>query len=152
MIYVLLFLIGVAAGHRAGIALAAVAIGAALGWIDLTGTWAAFAANIIAVIVLVVLAIAEAWRDKQPGTGSRLDVPSLIVRAVAGALAGAVLGLPSGNWIAGIVLGAIGAIAGAYEGFYVRGFMAKLLGRDLYAALLEDVITAVIALLVVYLA
>jgi uncharacterized membrane protein len=152
MIYVLLFLIGVAAGHRAGIALAAVAIGAWLGWIDLSASWAAFAGNIIVVIVLVLLAIAEAWRDKQPGTGSRLEVPSLIVRAVAGALAGAVLGLPSGNLVAGIILGAIGAIAGTYEGFYVRGFMAKLLGRDLYAALLEDLITAVIALLVVYLA
>jgi uncharacterized membrane protein len=152
MIYVLLFLIGIAAGHRAGIALAAVAIGAWLGWIDLNGTWAVFAGNIITVVVLVLLALAEAWRDKQPGTGSRLEVSSLIVRAVAGALAGAVLGVPSGNWIGGIVLGAIGAIAGAFEGFYVRGFMAKLLRRDVYAALLEDVITAVIALLVVYLA
>lgn len=151
MIYLLSFIIGVAAGHRAGIALAAVAIGAALGWIDLTATWAAVAGNIIAVVVLVVLALAEAWRDKQPGTGSRLDGPSLVVRAVAGALAGAVLGLPSGNWIAGLVLGAVGAVAGTYEGFYVRRFMAKLFGRDLYAALLEDVITAAVALLVVYL-
>jgi len=152
VIYVMLFLIGVAAGHRAGIALAAVAIGAWLGWIDLSASWAAFAGNIIVVIVLVLLAIAEAWRDKQPGTGSRLEVPSLIVRAVVGGLAGAVLGIPSGNLVAGIILGAIGAIAGTYEGYYVRGFMAKLLGRDLLAALLEDVITAVIALLVVYLA
>lgn len=150
MIYVLLFLIGVAAGHRAGIALAAVAIGAWLGWIDLGGTWAAFVANIITVVVLVVLALGEAWRDKQPGTGSRLEPSSLIARAVAGALAGAVLGLPSGNLIAGVILGIVGAVAGTYEGFYVRGFMAKLLGRDLYAALLEDVITVVIALLVVY--
>ena len=152
MIYVLLLLIGVAAGHRAGIALAAVAIGAALGWIDLTGTWAAFVGNIIAAIILVMLALAEAWRDKQPSTGSRLEVPSLVIRAIAGALAGAVLGIPSGNLVAGIILGIIGALAGTYEGFYVRGFMAKLLGRDLYAALLEDVLTAVIALIVVYLA
>jgi uncharacterized membrane protein len=152
MTYVLLFLIGVAAGHRAGIALAAVALGAWLGWIDLSSTWAAFADSIITVIVLVVLAVAEAWRDKQPGTGSRLEAPSLVVRAVAGALAGAVLGLPSGNLVAGIVLGAVGAVAGAFEGFYLRRFMARLLGRDLYAALLEDVITAVIALLVVYFA
>jgi uncharacterized membrane protein len=151
MIYVLLFLIGVVAGHRAGMALAAVAIGAALGWIEVAPTWAGFAGNIVVVVVFVLLAIAEAWRDKQPGTGSRLEVRSLVVRAIAGALAGAVMGLPSGNWIAGVVLGAIGAIAGTYEGFYVRRFMAKLLGRDLYAALLEDVITAVIALLVVYL-
>src|SRR3569832_1930649 len=100
MIYVLILLIGVAAGHRAGIALAAVAIGAWLGWIDLSSTWAAVAASIITVIVLVVLAVAEAWRDKQPGTGSRLEVPSLAIRAVAGAVAGAVLGQPAGNWIA----------------------------------------------------
>lgn len=152
MVYVLLLLIGVAAGHRAGIALAAVAVGAWLGWIDLGSTWAAFAGSLITVIVLVVLAVAEAWRDKQPGTGSRLEVPSLVVRAVAGALAGAVLGLASGNTIAGIVLGAVGAIAGTYEGFYVRRFMAGLLRRDLYAALLEDAITALVALLVVYLA
>ena len=152
MIYVLLFLIGVAAGHRAGIPLAALAIGAWLGWIDLSGSWAAFAGNIITVIILVLLALAEAWRDKQPGTGSRLEVPSLVVRTVVGALSGAVLGIPSGNLVAGIILGAIGAIAGTYEGYYVRGFMAKRFGRDLPAALLEDVLTAVIALLVVYLA
>ncbi len=152
MIYVLLFLIGVAAGHRAGMPLAAVAIGAWLGWIDLSPTWASFVGTIIAVVVLVLLALGEVWNDKQPGTGSRLAVPSLVVRAVAGALSGAVLGLPSGNLVAGVVLGVIGAIAGAYEGFYVRRFMAGLFGRDLYAALLEDVITAVIALLVVYLA
>ncbi len=152
MIYVLLLLIGVAAGHRAGIALAAVAIGAWLGWIDLSSSWAAFAGNIVTVIVLVVLALAEVWRDKQPGTGSRLEVPSLVIRGVAGALAGAVLSIPSGSLVAGIILGIVGAIAGTYEGFYVRRFMSKLLGRDIAAALLEDVLTAVIALLVVYLA
>lgn len=152
MIYVLLFLIGVAAGHRALMPLAAVAIGAWIGWIDLSTTWAGFVGSIIAVIVLVLLAIAEAWRDKQPSTGSRLEAPSLVIRTVSGALSGALLGLPSGNWIAGLILGAIGAIAGTYEGFHVRRFMARQLGRDLNAALLEDVLTAVIALVVVYLA
>ena len=152
MIYVLLLGIGVAAGHRAGIAIAAVAIGAWLNWIDLSPTRASFLGTIVAVVLLVLLAIAEAWRDKQPGTGSRLEIPSLVVRAGAGALSGVVLGLPSGNLVAGIVLGGIGAIAGAYEGFYVRRFMAKVLGRDPCAALLEDLITAMIALLVVYLA
>jgi uncharacterized membrane protein len=152
MIYVLLFLIGVCAGHRALTPLAALAIGAWLGWIDLSATWAAFAGNIIAVIVLVVLAIAELWRDKQPSTGSRLEPMNLVARVVAGALAGSVLGLPGGNWIAGLILGAIGAVAGSYEGFYVRREMARRLGKDLRAALLEDAITVVIALVVVYLA
>lgn len=151
MIYLLVLLIGFCAGHRAATALAAVSIGAWLGWIDLGGTWASFAGNLITVIILVILAIAEDWRDKLPSTGSRLEPASLISRAIAGGLAGIVLGLPSDNWIAGLVLGVIGSLAGAYEGFYIRREMTKVLGA-LPAALLEDVITAVIALIVVYFA
>ncbi len=60
------------------------------------------------------------------------------------------LGLATSNWIAGLILGAIGAALGTLGGFEARRWLAKALGRDLPAALIEDVVAVVLALLVVY--
>ena len=57
MIYVLALLIGIAAGLRAMMPLAAISWGAYLGWIDLSATPAAFLGNIIAVIILLPVLI-----------------------------------------------------------------------------------------------
>lgn len=152
MIYVLLLLLGITAGLRAFTPLAAVSIGAWLGWIDLTGTWAAFAGHIITVIVLGLAAIAEFVTDQLPQTPSRKVPQQFGARLVTGALAGLVLGLPSGNWIAGLILGVIGAALGTYGGAAARAWLARALGRDLPAALIEDIVAVVVAFLVVYLA
>lgn len=150
MIYVFCLLIGITAGLRAGTPVAAISIGAWLGWIDLSATWAGFLGNIIAVIVLVAVAVLEIVGDKLPQARSRKLPPSFIARMVSGALAGTLLGLPSGNWIAGLVLGAIGGVIGTLGGYEARRWLAGRFKRDLPAALIEDAVAVIIALAVVY--
>lgn len=150
MIYLLCLIIGVTAGLRAATPIAAISIGAWLGWIDLSATWAGFLGNIIAVIVLVMIAALELVGDKLPQARSRKLPPSFIGRVVSGALAGALLGLPSGDWIVGLVAGALGAVGGTLGGFEARRWLAARLGRDLPAALIEDAVAVIVALLVVY--
>ena len=152
MLYVLLLLLGVTAGLRAVTPLAAVSIGAYLGWIDLAGTWAGFAGNIITAVILGILAIVELVGDQRANAPSRKVPPQFATRVIAGALAGAVLGLATGAWIAGLVLGAIGAVLGTLGGFEIRRWLAKAVGRDLPAALIEDVVAVVVAFAVVYVA
>ena len=150
MIYVLAILIGITAGLRAMTPLAAISWGAYLGWIDLSATPAAFLGNIIAVIIITLLAIGELVTDQLPNTPSRKVPMHFGARVVLGALTGALL-MP-GSWIIGALLGAVGAIIGTLAGAEVRASLAKAFGRDLPAALIEDVAAIVLAVLVVYLA
>lgn len=150
MIYVFFLLIGITAGLRAGTPVAAISIGAWLGWIDLSATWASFLGNIIAVIVLVAIAVLEIVGDKLPQARSRKLPPSFIARIVSGGLAGALLGLPTGDWIVGLVLGAIGGAIGTLGGYEARRWLAGRFKRDLPAALIEDAVAVIVALAVVY--
>ncbi len=92
-----ILLLGVTAGLRTATPLAALAWGAHLGWINLSGTWAGFLGNIIAVVILTILALVEYVSDQLPTTPSRKSPPAFIGRVVAGALAGLVVGLPFGS-------------------------------------------------------
>jgi uncharacterized membrane protein len=150
MIYALAILIGVTAGLRAVTPIAAIAWGAWLGWIDLGATPLAFLGNIIAVVIITLLAIAELVSDQLPNTPSRKVPVQFGTRIVLGALAGALLMVD--NWIIGAILGAIGAVIGTYGGAEIRARLARSFGRDLPAALIEDAIAIVAALLIVYLA
>ncbi|KQX40036.1 hypothetical protein ASD04_05160 [Devosia sp. Root436] len=150
MIYVLAVLIGITAGLRAVTPIAAIAWGAWLGWIDLSATPLAFLGNIIAVVIITLLAIAELVSDQLPNTPSRKVPVQFGTRIVLGALAGALLMVD--NWIVGAVLGAVGAVVGTYGGADIRARLAKAFGRDLPAALIEDAVAIVAALAVVYLA
>ncbi|UJW86869.1 DUF4126 family protein [Devosia sp. SL43] len=148
MLYVFALLIGVIAGLRAMTPLAAISWAAYLGWIDYTGTQVAFLGHIITVVILTIIAIAELVSDQLPNTPSRKVPVQFGTRIVMGALAGALL---PGSWIIGSILGAIGAVVGTYFGADIRGRLAKSFGRDLPAALIEDVVAVAGALLIVYL-
>ncbi|MGV8854921.1 MAG: DUF4126 family protein [Devosia sp.] len=149
MFYVFALLIGVVAGLRAMTPLAAISWAAFLGWIDFTGTPVAFIGNIITVLVLTLLAIVELVTDQLPNTPSRKVPMQFGARIVLGGVAGALL-LP-GNWIIGLILGAIGAVIGTLVGANVRARLAGSFGRDLPAALIEDAVAILGALVIVYL-
>ena len=149
MLYLLALLIGVVAGLRAMTAPAAVAWGAYLGWLPLSGTWAGFMGHWIALAIFTVLALVELVGDQLPSTPSRKVPVQFGTRLVSGAFAGAVIGTAGGALIAGLVAGAVGAVIGTYGGAEVRARLAGAFGRDLPAALIEDAVAILLALWVV---
>lgn len=161
MNYVLLallfaLLIGIVAGLRAMTPLAVLAWGAMLGWINLVdaphGNWSSWLGNIIAVVVLSILAVGELVTDQLPKTPSRKVPAQFGARIVVGALAGAVIGTPFGHIFSAIGAGIIGAVLGTMGGAQVRGALATKFGKDLPAALIEDAVAVIGGFLVVYFA
>jgi uncharacterized membrane protein len=65
-----------------------------------------------------------------------------------GALTGTAIGLSGGQLIVGVFAGIIGSVVGTFAAAKGRALAAKLFGRDLPAALLEDAIGIVLALVV----
>lgn len=149
MLYLLALLIGVVAGLRAMTAPAAVAWGAYLGWLPLSGTWAGFMGHWIAVAIFTVLALVELVGDQLPSTPSRKVPVQFGTRLVSGAFVGAIIGTAGGAPIAGLVAGIVGAAIGTYGGAEVRSRLAGAFGRDLPAALIEDAVAILLAFLVV---
>jgi uncharacterized membrane protein len=150
VIYLLCLILGITAGLRAATPLAAVSIGAWLGWIDLSATWAGFLSNPITVVVLVIFAVLELIGDQLPKTPSRKSPPAFAGRMVTGALVGVLLELSTGGWLVGCLAGVVGAILGTLGGYEARRWLAARFGRDLPAALIEDAVAVVVALAVVY--
>jgi uncharacterized membrane protein len=148
--YVLAFLIGVVAGLRALTPVAAVSWAARLGRLHLENTWLAFLGYSATPYIISLLAILEIINDKLPKTPSRKTPPQFVTRIVTGALSGAALGAAGLGLIGGLLLGAIGAVAGTLAGAELRTRLAKAFGgKDLPAALIEDAITIVGAILLV---
>lgn len=149
MIITLAFLIGIVAGLRAMTAPAAVAWAAALGWFDISQTPLAFMGYRWTPWIFTVFALAEFVSDKLPSTPSRKVPLQFGTRIVTGALAGATLGAAGGSLVAGLIAGIIGAAVGTYGGAAARGSLATTFGKDLPAALTEDAVAVVGALLIV---
>ena len=149
MTLILSFLIGIIAGLRAMTPLAAISWAGYLGWIDYSGTPMSFLGHIATALILTLVAIGELVTDQLPQTPSRKVPVQFGTRIVIGALAGALL---PGNWIIGLILGAVGAVVGTLVGAELRAGLAKVFDRDLPAALLEDAVAILGALLIVYLA
>lgn len=142
-VYLLALLIGVVAGLRTMSAPAGLAWGAWLGWYSLVGTWASFMAHWIAVLVFSILALAELITDQLPSTPSRKVPMQFGARIVSGAFCGAVIGTAGGSLVGGLVAGLVGAVIGTLGGADIRGRLARAFGRDLPAALIEDVVAVV---------
>ena len=134
------FITGTASGLRALIGLAAVSWAAHLGYLHLDHTWLAFLGYAYTPYIVTLMAIGELVNDKLPKTPSRLIPPQFITRIVTGALCGLAIGTSSNQTILGLMAGIIGSVAGTFGGAKARGFLAKLFGRDLPAALLEDLV------------
>ncbi|CAK7257845.1 MULTISPECIES: DUF4126 domain-containing protein [unclassified Shinella] len=149
-IYILAVLIGVVAGLRAMTAPAAVSIGAAAGWLPVSGTWAAFLAYRFTPYVFGALALVEFVTDQLPGTPSRKVPQQFGARIVSGGFCGVVLGTIGGSMIGGLVAGVIGAVIGTLGGYETRKrLVAAIGGKDLPIALLEDAVAVLLGLFVV---
>lgn len=149
MPYLLALGIGFIAGLRAMTAPAAIAWAAWLGWFSLAGTALAFMGSVWAVGVLSFLAIFELVGDQLPSTPSRKVPLQFGTRLVMGGLSGAAIGAAAGVLLASLACGIAGAVLGTYIGAAVRGALAKAFGRDLPAALIEDLVAIGGALLIV---
>jgi uncharacterized membrane protein len=144
-IFINAFLIGIASGLRALIGLAAVSWAAHFGILPLSHTWLAFLGYTFTPYVLTLMAIGELVNDKLPKTPSRLIPPQFTTRIVTSALCGLAIGFSGNGMIVGLVAGIVGAVAGTFGGAKARSFLARELGCDLPAALLEDIAAVGIA-------
>ncbi|HEY2798317.1 MAG TPA: DUF4126 domain-containing protein [Thermoanaerobaculia bacterium] len=145
MMYAGAFLIGVVAGLRAMTAPAVASWAARVGWLNLQGTPLAWLGAAVTPWIFTAAALGELVNDKLPKTGSRKAPPAFLARIVTGALSGAAVGASGGALAAGLVLGALGAVAGTLGGYELRVRLARAIGRDLPAALIEDAIAIVLA-------
>ncbi|HWT50236.1 MAG TPA: DUF4126 domain-containing protein [Mycobacterium sp.] len=149
----LALLIGVVAGLRSLTAPAVVAWAALLGWINLHGTWASWVGNVITVVIVTILAVAELVSDKLPKTPARTAPPGFGARIIMGGFSGAVIGTPFGHPWTALGAGIVGAVLGTLGGFQARKrLVAASGGRDLPIALLEDAVAILGAIAIVALA
>src|ERR1700761_4162868 len=140
MVLLFALLLGVVCGLRSMTAPAVVAWGARLGWLHLGGSFLAFFANTISLIIFSLFAIGELIADKLPFIPARTQAGPLIVRIIFGALCGAALCVSAAaSPLFGGVLGGLGGVAGAFAGYHFRRSLGPKV-PDLLLALLEDVV------------
>jgi uncharacterized membrane protein len=152
MIIFLALMIGIVAGLRAMMAPAIVSWAAQRGGVDVSGTWLAFVGYRWTPWVFTIAAAAELITDQLPSTPSRKVPPQFGARIVMGALSGAVIAASSGAWLIGLMAGALGAVVGTFGGSAARTSMASFFKSDRPAALIEDAVAIIAALLIVSLA
>jgi uncharacterized membrane protein len=147
MLLVCAFVVGLVAGLRSMMAPAVVSWFARTGSLAVGGTALAFMGFRYTPILFTVLALGELVNDKLPKTPSRKAPGPFIGRVLTGALSGATVGAAGESLALGLTLGALGAVAGTLGGAAIRGKLAGAFGRDLPAALLEDVAAIAIAVI-----
>ncbi|CAN5765093.1 DUF4126 domain-containing protein [soil metagenome] len=146
---ILSLLIGIVAGLRTMMAPAAISWAAACGLLALEGSWLAFLGWRFTPWIFSLLAIAELVTDKLPSTASRKVPPQFAARLISGGLSGAAIGVGAGSWPIGLALGVVGALIGTLGGAAARARLATAFGRDLPAALTEDVVAIALSVAVV---
>ena len=142
-IFAFAFGLGFVAGLRSLTPPAVVAWSGYLGWLNLNKSPLAFMGSIITVVIFSVLALFELFLDLQPSTPKRTAAFPLGARILTGALCGACFcAAGSRSLIVGAILGAVGGVIGAFAGYEIRRrLVAGLNIKDIFIALLEDLIT-----------
>jgi uncharacterized membrane protein len=143
------FLIGIVAGLRAFTPLAVISWAAHVGRLQLQDTWLGFVGFAATAYITTALALGELVSDKLPRTPSRKVPMQFGTRILLGALCGAALGTEAGAMLGGLFAGAVGAVVGTLGGAALRAQLARVFGKDLPAALLEDAVAIGGALLIV---
>lgn len=146
---ILAFLIGLVAGMRTLMAPTAIAWAVVLGKLQLDGSWLNFFGWRYTPYIFTFLALGELYTDKLPSTASRKTPPQFGARLVSGGLSGAAIGFAAGSLWAGLALGVAGAVIGTLAGSAARGKMATAFGNDRPAALIEDVVAIIGAIIIV---
>jgi uncharacterized membrane protein len=149
VLMLLAFLIGVISGLRAMTAPAAVSWAAFFGLLNLEGTWLAFLGYRFTPWILTVLAIGELITDQLPTTPSRKLLLPFATRIIVGGLCGGAIAVKSGSLLGGIVAGSLGGIVGTLGGADGRARLAAAFGKDRPAALIEDSVAILGAMLIV---
>jgi uncharacterized membrane protein len=147
MLYFLALVIGIVAGLRVMTAPAAVSWGAALGWLPVSETWAAFMGYRFTPWIFSLLALVEFVTDQLPSTPSRKVPQQFGARIVSGAFCGAVVGTAGGSLIGGLIAGSIGAVLGTLGGYEARKrLVAAIGGKDRPIAILENAVAVILGL------
>ena len=110
------------------------------GHLDVSNTWAFWAAKLVTAIVFSVLAAGELIGDKLPQTPNRTSTGPAIARFVFGGLVGAIIAtcLHSSQFV-GELLGCVFAVAGTFGGYHLRRWLVTSIKMpDLGVALAED--------------
>lgn len=153
MNYVFAFALGIgfAAGLRSLTPPAVVTWAAYFGWLNLRNSPLGFMGSTIAVAIFSLLAVFELINDKRPSTPKRTAPVPLIARILMGGLCGACLCAASNlSMTIGAILGAIGGVIGAFAGYEIRRRLVRALNiKDIFIALLEDLVTIGLACLLV---
>lgn len=136
----LALLIGIVAGLRTMLAPTAIAWAASRGTLSLDGSWLAFLGWRFTPWIFTLLALGELVTDQLPSTPSRKVPVQFGGRLLTGGLSGAAVGYGAGSPLLGLLLGLVGAVIGTLGGAAVRARLAAAFGRDLFAALIEDVV------------
>ncbi|MBV8927851.1 MAG: DUF4126 family protein [Mycobacteriaceae bacterium] len=151
LVLLLALLIGVVAGLRALTPPAVVSWAAFLGWLHLDHTWASWIAIVGVTVLLTILLVIELITDQLPKTPSRKTPMQFGVRLITGGFAGAVIGAGFGYDFTALAAGVVGALLGTLGGYEARRRLAGAFGRDLPAAVLEDIVAVGGGFLLVYL-
>ncbi|WP_243370965.1 DUF4126 domain-containing protein [Microvirga solisilvae] len=137
------------AGLRTMMAPVTVSWGAALGYLNLEGSWLAFLGYRFTPWILSLLALGELLVDKLPSTPSRKVPMQFGARIISGALSGAAIGFAGGSLLAGLLAGAGGAVVGTLGGAAIRARLSKMFRADRPAALIEDAVSILVSVLVI---
>jgi uncharacterized membrane protein len=151
LVLLLALLIGIVAGLRALTPPAVVSWAAYLGWLHLDHTWASWMGLLGVTVPLTILLVIELVTDQLPKTPSRRTPVQFATRLVTGGFAGAVIGAGFGHEFTALAAGVVGAVLGTLGGYEARTRLASAFGRDLPAAVLEDVVAVGGGFLVAYL-
>lgn len=151
-IFAFAFGIGVVAGLRSMTAPAAVSWAAYYGLLSLQGSSLAFMGSIVAVALFSLLAIGELIADLLPRTPKRTAPAPLVARILMGGLCGACLCASANQSLfSGAALGGIGGLLGAFGGYEIRRRLVSALSiKDIFVALLEDLIAVGLAYFFVF--
>ena len=136
-------LMGVTTGLRSLTPMAVLCWFAYMGYLPVDGTWAAWTARPVVVLVFTVLALGEIVAEKLPNIPDRISAGPLIARLVLGGLIGSIAATAmAGPGVEGVLLGVLGAALGAFGGFMVRRDLVARIGcADWKVALAEDLVT-----------